>query len=54
MRLKTPIRLKKLKFERFEFSTCTLYIMFSSGTTGIPKCIVHGAGVTLIQHLEGT
>jgi acetoacetyl-CoA synthetase len=29
-----------------------LYIMFSSGTTGIPKCIVHGAGGTLIQHLK--
>ena len=29
-----------------------LYIMFSSGTTGIPKCIVHGAGGTLVQHLK--
>ncbi len=29
-----------------------LFIMFSSGTTGIPKCIVHGAGGTLIQHLK--
>lgn len=29
-----------------------LYIMFSSGTTGIPKCIVHGSGGTLIQHLK--
>ena len=29
-----------------------LYIMFSSGTTGAPKCIVHGAGGTLIQHLK--
>ncbi len=29
-----------------------LYIMFSSGTTGIPKCIVHGVGGTLIQHLK--
>ncbi len=26
--------------------------MFSSGTTGVPKCIVHGAGGTLIQHLQ--
>lgn len=29
-----------------------LYIMFSSGTTGIPKCIVHSAGGTLLQHLK--
>ena len=28
------------------------YIMFSSGTTGQPKCIVHGAGGTLLQHLK--
>src|SRR3569833_134670 len=28
------------------------YIMFSSGTTGLPKCMVHGAGGTLLQHLK--
>ncbi|MDP6940995.1 MAG: acetoacetate--CoA ligase [Planctomycetota bacterium] len=29
-----------------------LYVMFSSGTTGKPKCIVHGQGGTLLQHLK--
>lgn len=40
-----------LRFERLPFNH-PLYIMFSSGTTGVPKCIVHGAGGTLIQHVK--
>ncbi len=38
-------------FNRLPFSH-PLYILFSSGTTGIPKCIVHSQGGTLIQHLK--
>jgi acetoacetyl-CoA synthetase len=36
-------------FARLPFAH-PLYILYSSGTTGVPKCIVHGAGGTLLQH----
>ncbi|MDE0456920.1 MAG: acetoacetate--CoA ligase [Chromatiales bacterium] len=41
----------EIEFERLPFDH-PLYIMYSSGTTGAPKCIVHGVGGTLLQHIK--
>jgi len=46
-----PHKPGKITYERLAFNH-PLYILFSSGTTGVPKCIVHGAGGTLLQHLK--
>ncbi|XP_028621782.1 acetoacetyl-CoA synthetase [Grammomys surdaster] len=47
----TGAQAPQLEFEQLPFSH-PLFIMFSSGTTGAPKCMVHSAGGTLIQHLK--
>ena len=46
-----PFAPKAVTFARLPFDH-PIYILFSSGTTGVPKCIVHGAGGTLLQHLK--
>jgi acetoacetyl-CoA synthetase len=46
-----PFAPGEIEFARLPFGH-PFYILYSSGTTGVPKCIVHGAGGVLLQHLK--
>ncbi|MBI4739994.1 MAG: acetoacetate--CoA ligase [Betaproteobacteria bacterium] len=46
-----PFAAREIGFAPLPFDH-PLFIMFSSGTTGVPKCIVHGHGGALLQHLK--
>jgi acetoacetyl-CoA synthetase len=47
----TTYKAEEISFTQVKFND-PLFIMYSSGTTGVPKCIVHGVGGTLLQHLK--
>jgi acetoacetyl-CoA synthetase len=46
-----PFKAKEISYHRVPFNS-PLYILYSSGTTGVPKCIVHGVGGVLLMHLK--
>ena len=49
--LLSSLKAKEIEFKKVPFHS-PIYIMYSSGTTGKPKCIVHSAGGTLLQHVK--